>query len=125
MGDDLTIEILKQIRDEIRTTRIELSARVDATNGRLDTTNQRLDTTNQRLDRVVQEQIREATAIVELEHGQRELVEEVKQLNARIDSVLTGALGQSVRGHESRISTTEAHVRDLEVRLAAVESKVS
>lgn len=51
--------------------------------------------------------------------------EEGEQLNARIDNVLTGALGQSVRGHESRISTTEAHVRDFEVRLAAVVTKVS
>ena len=63
--------------------------------------------------------------VVQLERRQRELVNEAKQSDSRIDSVLAGALGQSVRGHESRISTTEAHVRDLEARLAAVETKVS
>ena len=39
-GSDITVEILREIRDEIRGT----NARVDATNGRLDTSNGRLDT---------------------------------------------------------------------------------
>jgi methyl-accepting chemotaxis protein len=41
--ENMTVEILKQIRDEIRTTRTELSSRIDQTNQRLDQTNQRLD----------------------------------------------------------------------------------
>jgi chromosome segregation ATPase len=45
-GGDLTIEILKDIRDEIRAT----NQRLDATNQRLDATNQRLDVTIDRLD---------------------------------------------------------------------------
>ena len=40
-ASDITVEILKDIRDEIRST-----------NQRLDTTNERLDAGNQRLDRV-------------------------------------------------------------------------
>lgn len=41
--NDLTVEILKQIRDEIRLTRTDLSERIDQTNSRLDQTNSRLD----------------------------------------------------------------------------------
>jgi hypothetical protein len=42
-GSDITIEILKDIRDEIRGVRTELGARLDVTNERLDVNNQRLD----------------------------------------------------------------------------------
>jgi hypothetical protein len=46
---DLTIEILKSIRDEVRGTREQLSSRIDALG-----------------DRIVESEIRTATAIVEL-----------------------------------------------------------
>ncbi len=67
---NLTIEILKEIRDEIRKT----NARLDQTNARLDQTNSRLDQTNVRLDqsreelakRITESEIRTATAITEL-----------------------------------------------------------
>jgi chromosome segregation ATPase len=45
-GGDLTIEILKNIRDEIR----GVNGRLDAVNGRLDVTNERLDVVTERLD---------------------------------------------------------------------------
>ena len=71
---DVTIEILKDIRDEVRQTRTDLSARIDATNGRIDSTNARLDTLredlSERIDglsrRVVESEIRTATAITDL-----------------------------------------------------------
>ena len=47
MADDVTVEILKQIRDGISSLRGDF-------NERLDQTNQRLDQTNQRLERVDQ-----------------------------------------------------------------------
>jgi predicted nucleic acid-binding Zn-ribbon protein len=47
---DRTIEILKDIRTEIRSTRQELSQRIDATNTRLDATNTLLDAMNTRVD---------------------------------------------------------------------------
>ncbi len=93
-NDELTIEILKQIRDEGKRT------------------NERLDTTNERLDRVVQEQIRHATAIVSLE---KSLGEEIRRVGDRIDNVLTGQLGQVVR-------VTAARVDALEARMARVET---
>ena len=75
MADDLTTQILIEIRDGIHQT------------------NARLDRTNERLDRVVQEQIRHATAIVSLEKGQQELAngqrDMVKAL-ARINDELHG-----------------------------------
>ena len=57
MSENLTVEILKDIRDEIRSTntrldttntrlevlRVDLTERLDATNSRLDATNSRLD----------------------------------------------------------------------------------
>lgn len=71
---DLTIEILKDIRDEVRQTRTDLTARIDATNGRIDSTNARLDALredlSERIDglsrRVAESEIRTATAIADL-----------------------------------------------------------
>jgi predicted nucleic acid-binding Zn-ribbon protein len=110
---DITIDLLRSIRDEIQSL------------GR------RQDETNNRLDRVVQEQIRQATAIIELQHavvdlhkgqteltrGQGVIVEELRKLNDRIDHVLTGPLGGLVRDHEQRISSVERRLATVEERL--------
>ncbi len=78
---DVTIEILKSIRDEVRQT----NARLDQTNARLDQTNARLDLTNERVEtgltalreelsrRIVESEIRTSTAITELAGTVREL----------------------------------------------------
>jgi septal ring factor EnvC (AmiA/AmiB activator) len=50
MTTDLTIEILREIRDGIGALRVDFNQRLDQTNERLDQTNERLDQTNQRLD---------------------------------------------------------------------------
>jgi len=71
---DVTIEILKDIRDEVRQTRTDLSSRIDATNGRIDSTNARLEVLredlSERIDglsrRVVESEIRTATALTDL-----------------------------------------------------------
>ena len=107
---DITTEILIDIRNELRETRGEIRG-----------TNARLDRTNERLDRVVTEQIRHSTAIVTLEAGQRHMEERltetiggvtraVEGLNARIDNVLVGGVGQKVREHESRLQRVEDHL---------------
>jgi hypothetical protein len=41
---DLMLRILEQIRDELRSTRVELSTRIDQTNARLDSTRVELST---------------------------------------------------------------------------------
>ena len=119
MPEDLSTQILVQIRDELRGMREAQ-----------DRTNERLDRTNERLDRVIQEQIRHATAIVALEQGQHELVagqtaivSELKRLNDRIDNVLTGALGETVRAHEDRISSVENRLVAIEKRVGGGESR--
>jgi hypothetical protein len=111
---DLTNEILIEIRDEIRATRTDLGARLEQTNSRIDQTNSRLDRSNERLDRVVQEQIRQATTLIAVEAGQREMKETlhhaIEGLGARIDNVLVGGMGEKVREHESRIHRVEEHL---------------
>lgn len=52
MTTDLTIEILREIRDGIGGLREDFNQRLDQTNQRLDQTNQRLDQSNERLGRV-------------------------------------------------------------------------
>jgi hypothetical protein len=67
---NLTVEILKQIRDGVRAT----NARLDGTNARLDETNERLDTTGEELGRrIVESELRTATAITDLAGTVREL----------------------------------------------------
>src|SRR4051812_19203364 len=74
---DLTIEILKSIRDEVKS----LGTRVDATNSHLDRLSGRVEDTNSRLDhlegelgrRIVESEMRTATAIVELAGTVRDL----------------------------------------------------
>ena len=122
-GESLTTKILLQIRDEIRNTRQELSARIDST--------------NQRLDTVVHEQTKMRTQLVELKtefvelktefgglrtefgemkEAQREFaqvlgmaVKELQALGNRIDNVYFGAMGKTVREHEERIVRLEQH----------------
>lgn len=86
---DLTIELLKEIRDEGRKT----NGRIDETNSRLDGTNSRLEAlateTNSRLDalreelsrRIVESEIRTATAITDLAGTVREMTSFLKQTN--------------------------------------------
>lgn len=112
---DLTIEILKSIRDEIRATRTDLAERIDQTNARLDQTNARLDQTNVRLDRherVLEGLAHQAEVTNERldRHGQAlgRLIDEVKNLGERIDNVLTGSLGEKVRELDRRVAALEA-----------------
>ncbi len=58
---DRAIKILGQIRDELKTTRTELSSRLDVTNQRLDETNQRLDHLERRQ---VETEVRLSTELV-------------------------------------------------------------
>jgi chromosome segregation ATPase len=88
---ELTIEVLKTIRDELR-----------GTNTRLDTANLRLDTVNVRLDRVERRQadteVRLATeiaAVVGALHEVRDLLREDRHLRGRVDD------------HERRLTAVE------------------
>lgn len=91
---NMTVEILKQIRDEIRDTRVELSGRIDRTREEL---SGRIDQTNFRLGSV-------EGALLELATQQRFVVRYVTAIGDR-DSRLDG------------------EVADLRVRVEALEAK--
>jgi chromosome segregation ATPase len=75
-GSDITIEILKEIRDEIRGT----NARVDTTNGRLDVTNSRLDTLEHALSHRLEAV---ETTLLDLAEQQRFVVRYTKAISER------------------------------------------
>jgi hypothetical protein len=77
---DLTVHILREIRDELRTGFTAVNDRLDQTNARLDRTNARLDRTNARL-----ENIRDmaGSAIGTWTRGVRKLEGRVDRLAAR------------------------------------------
>jgi chromosome segregation ATPase len=98
---DLTVSILREIRDEVRKT----NQRLDQTNERLDQTNERLDQTNERLERLERRQteteVRLATELVAVASAVGELTELLRQ---------DRALRQRVDDHERRISAVEQKV---------------
>ena len=79
---DLTLEVLKQIREDGRRN----GERIDETNARLNETNARLNETNARLEqlqdnlgrRIVESELRTATAITELAGTVRELIADIR-----------------------------------------------
>jgi hypothetical protein len=96
-GSDITVEILKEIRDEIRGT----NARVDATNGRLDTTIGRLDT----MEHVLSQRLGAVeTALLDLAEQQRFVVRYTKAISERDTRI------------EPRLSALESRVDKLEAK---------
>lgn len=96
---DQAIEVLKEIRDELKATRVDLSGRIDQTNARLDQTNVRLDRVERRQ---AESEIRLATELVAVSAAIGDLK------NVIIED-------RQLRGQ----------VADHEVRLKALEKKAS
>jgi hypothetical protein len=91
---DLTLEVLKQIRDDGKRN----GERIDETNARLNEANARLNETNARLEslrddlgrRIVDSELRTATAIIDLSGTVRELIATIKEdrdLRGRVERV--------------------------------------
>ena len=101
MATDLTIEILREIRDGIRELRDDFNARLDQTNARLDQTNEQLGHTNSRLERV--------------ERGLNDLGRFMRQI----------ALDQAKheRFHSHHVERLEADVTDLKGRVQRLEER--
>ncbi|MBI5516136.1 MAG: hypothetical protein HY909_20295 [Deltaproteobacteria bacterium] len=124
--ENLTLLVLREIRDEIKVTNNRLDqtvARLDQTVARLDDTNSRLDNTILRLDRVVQEQLRQATLLVDMRKDQEKMAnalvnldEAVRGLNSRLDNVLLGPFGQTVRDLDRRVTSVEDRLSTVERR---------
>jgi predicted nucleic acid-binding Zn-ribbon protein len=79
---DLTVEILKDIREELRGTNERLEKLGDRLDARIDETNQRLDETNRRL---VASEIRTATAITGDVHELTTFLRAQNDLRPRMD----------------------------------------
>jgi predicted nucleic acid-binding Zn-ribbon protein len=74
----MTVRILKEIRDEVRRT----NERLDATNERLDATNERLEAMHAGLSqRIVESELRTATAITELAATVRDMTSVLRTQN--------------------------------------------
>jgi archaellum component FlaC len=101
MATDLTIEVLREIRDGIRELREDFNARLDQTNQRLDETNQRLEQTNERLERV--------------EHGLNDLGGFMRRI----------ALDQAKHEgfHRHHVERLEGDVADLKERVHRLEER--
>ena len=111
MGDDsLTLEVLKQIRDELKGVRVEIGEVRDETRAVRTDLGSRIDRSNERLDRMAHEQIRLATAIVGLEAGQRDIVGELVKLNARVENVISGPISATVRDTAARVDALEKKI---------------
>lgn len=81
--ENLTLEVLKQIRDDGKRN----GERIDETNARLNETNASINVTNARLEslrddlgrRIVESELRTATAITELSGSVRDLITVIKE----------------------------------------------
>ncbi len=85
MATDLTLEVLKEIREEIRGTngRVDaLAVRVDVLADELRGTNARVDTLREELSRrIVESEIRTSTAIADLAGTVREMTSVLRAAN--------------------------------------------
>lgn len=124
--DNLTVEILRDIRDEARTTNARIDSLRVETTGLIAETNQRLDDlraeSNERLERLNEGQIRLATGLADLRGEVGNLRGEVGNLRGEVgdlrgevvrqgdrleNAILTG--GQLIRGLTQRVERLEAH----------------
>ena len=108
MGEDVTVEILKQIRDGITSMNRDFNDRLDQTNQRLDQTNQRLDQTNQSLDQTNQRLERVEQGLLDLGRFMREI-----------------ALDQArhEKFHHQHVEVLEKDVQDLSERVRRLEER--
>jgi len=86
---DMTVEILRQIRDEIRATRTDLSGRLDQTNERLDVVTARLGTMEGALLDVAEQQRFVVRWLRAGTRRDKQLEKRVDQVEARVDALET------------------------------------
>jgi hypothetical protein len=102
---DITIEILKQIRDEVRQTNIRLggvSERLDGVAERLDGVSERLDGVSERVERVEKRQTESEI------HLATEIVAVVGAVSSLRDAILEDRqLRGQLADHESRLRMLE------------------
>ena len=111
--ESLTIEILRQIRDETAKTRTELGQRIEHLEA---STNERLSETNRRLDFLADGQVRLHTEVAGL-HG------EVAGLRGEVVE-LRGSVDRQGDRFEHFLHTQGDVIRDLKDRVGRIEDHV-
>lgn len=116
--NSLTLAILREIRDNTAKT----NNRVDALSDRVDALSDRVGALETLTNTMATVQVAQAQQLTEISETLRRLVEiaerhearidlltaEVRGTNARIDNLVEGALGSTVRDHELRLRRLEA-----------------
>ena len=103
-GSDITVEILKDIRDEIRGLRTDTNDRFDVLTGRFDVLTDRVDVTHTRLDVANARLAVVETTLLDMAEQQRLVVRYTRQLAERDTRV------------ELRVSALEGRVDRLEAK---------
>jgi len=99
---DATLHILREIRDELRLTRVDVAWRIDALGDRVDVTNARLDEANTRLGRLESGHAEWAARVpAELDHLTTAVREVRDELHAG------GPLRARLDDHEHRLGVLE------------------
>ena len=92
---DMSVEILKSIRDELRNVGEHLGARIDGLGTRIDETNERLDRLERRQTQTEVRLATELTEVAKLIGSLRDAILEDRELRAKVDD------------HETRIRALE------------------
>ena len=102
--NSLTLAVLREIRDEVRATRTDLTERVDHLTERVDEQGSLLQT-------IAAVQIRQEALLQRHDDALGSIVHELRRIHERIDHVYEGPLTSAVRDHETRLRRLEG--RDL------------
>jgi DNA repair exonuclease SbcCD ATPase subunit len=109
---DLTIHVLREIRDELRGLKQTTEERFERLEQQQVETNARLEslerTTNERFDRLEGRMDRHETILERHEKALSLLINEVRGLGSRIDNLVTGPMGEKVRELDRRVATLES-----------------
>ncbi len=98
--NSLTLAVLREIRDEVRTTRTDLTERVDHLTERVDEQGSLLQT-------IADVQIRQEALLQRHDDALGSIVHELRRIHERIDHVYEGPLTSAVRDHEARLRRLE------------------
>ncbi len=112
--NSLTLAVLREIRDEVRGTRADLTERVDHLTERVDHLTERVDVQGELLQTMAAVQIRQEQALIKLaeiverhDESLRGIHGELRRIHDRIDNVFEGPLSITVRDHETRLRRLE------------------
>lgn len=112
---NVTVLILREIRDELKATRRDLTERIDQTNARLDETNARLDVTiarldvtNTRLDSHEKVLLRLVDVVERMDGRVERLDGRVERLEGRLENFITGTHREDHEALRRRVDRLEA-----------------